>query len=611
MKALLLVAILGVVFLAGCMPNPVSVSRDGTIALTLDEDGEYQLFQDDGQQVYLTNLKADFLEKVEGMNDCRFPVISPCGRYVAACSGENTREKLLLYDRKTEERRVIYRIRKADPDVAVDFPVWSPDGKKIAFFEADYETVYFTLKVYEIKSRELQIVDRRAFPQATWMPHNRRLVYLSSRQTREKGEVLPAYNLGIANIRTGKQKTLIRGGLLGYTKIAAFPSGKAILFPWVEWENMEVSHAGLTAPIILRKEPLSRGGRRAARARREEPGEEFELAEELEAAPSRENVQALPKQEPDEKPFILSEGQLFHPYACSVSPNGMRMAYVCARCGGTPEGEEGEEPDPQQVEPNEAEKSTEKATEVEEDSEELRWEICVARADGTGGIAVVRAVEGFAQVLWVSNIRLICATGFSDLLDSPPEGQILLVDGDGKNKLDLIQAIRAKFADRFEEEGQVEEETEPEKETLSLEETSEQLRKLVRVGVSYKDSRGGAPAKLSVLRRFRKDRAIELFVEKKIASLKELRKIAHPDFHAVIENYIKGLESYNDGRVADFNRLIRAAENLWEGIEVENESRTGRPHISRPGTDAARVNSKDSRQQWLLCVDPAERTGWP
>jgi hypothetical protein len=145
-----------------------------------------------------------------------------------------------------------------------------------------------------------------------------------------------------------------------------------------------------------------------------------------------------------------------------------------------------------------------------------------------------------------------------------------------------------------------EEETKPK--ILSLKETSEQLRQLVRVGVTYKATRGegwdpkrtavykgptpagrteiklnlsgeGTPAKLSVLRHFRKDHSVELFVEKKIIELKKFREIAHPDFDPILFSYIRSLEAYNDGRVPDFVRLVESAERFWSVIDaqIDNE----------------------------------------
>ncbi len=142
------------------------------------------------------------------------------------------------------------------------------------------------------------------------------------------------------------------------------------------------------------------------------------------------------------------------------------------------------------------------------------------------------------------------------------------------------------------------EETKPR--VLSVEETSEELRKVVRVGINYKASRGegwhpgkhvavprwkemgnvemkldfsggGAPAKLAVLARFRKDHAIELYVENKIVELKKFQEMAHPDFGAIIRSYVRALEAYNDNRIPDFKRLIESAERFWAVLDSRIE----------------------------------------
>ena len=86
-------------------------------------------------------------------------------------------------------------------------------------------------------------------------------------------------------------------------------------------------------------------------------------------------------------------------------------------------------------------------------------ELCVAKADGTGSIAVARGMqEGLPQVVWAGNTRLICVT----------EDKIFAVDADGRNKLDLIETLRKRFPDQFEqekeEEGGEQEETTGEQE---------------------------------------------------------------------------------------------------------------------------------------------------
>ncbi len=140
-----------------------------------------------------------------------------------------------------------------------------------------------------------------------------------------------------------------------------------------------------------------------------------------------------------------------------------------------------------------------------------------------------------------------------------------------------------------------EEKTEPEKKTLSIPETHEQLLKLVEVPVSeapqytvtynlegMKDKVtqtgntgmtlfGPYKAKLEVLQLFPPDAVIAAYIEdEKIRNLEELRREAHPDFHRVIDWYIRALEAYLEKK-ANFQRLINSAEAFWKripGIEV-------------------------------------------
>jgi hypothetical protein len=142
-----------------------------------------------------------------------------------------------------------------------------------------------------------------------------------------------------------------------------------------------------------------------------------------------------------------------------------------------------------------------------------------------------------------------------------------------------------------------EEETGPK--ILSVEETSEQFRKLVRIGVDYKSSRGGGfspgrpfghrwakvgrvemklrldgkgrPAKTLVLRHFQRDAAIQFYVENKIVQLKEFKNTASPVFYRVIDWYIRAFEAYNEDKIPDFRRLIESADNFWDAVDDQSK----------------------------------------
>jgi len=139
------------------------------------------------------------------------------------------------------------------------------------------------------------------------------------------------------------------------------------------------------------------------------------------------------------------------------------------------------------------------------------------------------------------------------------------------------------------------EKTEPEKKTLSIEETHKKLLALVQIPVSeapkytksynlegMKDSItvrgstgmslfGGYKAKMEVMELFPPDEVIEAYIEdEKIAKLEGLWEEAHPAFHRVIDYYIRALEAYLE-RKNNFLRLINSAERFWKripGIDV-------------------------------------------
>jgi hypothetical protein len=417
MRPLFALSVLALLLVTGCLPNPVSVSKDGTIALTLSETGEYSLIQGELEQVYLTNANADFLEKVEGLEKCRSPVISPSGKYVLACS-EN---ELLLHDRETKKTRAIYRPR-GDSGGSFDFPVWSPNEKKIAFFAERFASDEFpALCVYDVKRRELEVLARNVSPQAAWLPDSKRLLYFSFPEGITENGAAALGDLNVIQVNTLKKKTVVRGQLFYLSGLAVFPEGRAVLFPHLDWEGVEISPAGMTVPIVLRKELLASATKKTA----PQPPARNEGVPDAAASESR-GTPASPEQM--EESLIIREGQPFFPMTYAVSPDGKKIA--CVRYVW----ESG--PSEERPATSEAESAA-----PEENAEPLRGlEFCVVGADGTGMVAVLRCLEEEnAQVLWVSDSRLLCLT----------QDTIIAVDADGKNPLNLTETLRTKFADQF------------------------------------------------------------------------------------------------------------------------------------------------------------------
>jgi len=429
--------VLGLLLVVGCLPNPVSVSKDGTIALTLSETGEYELIQGEGRQVYLTNASADFLEKVEGLDKCRMPVISPSGKYVLACSDK----ELLLHDRKTKKTRAIYRARDDNSDGAINFPVWSPDERKIAFFAEGFGPDELpALCVYDVARRETEVLLRRASPQAAWLPDSKRLVYVSLPHGVVGNGVNPFGDLNVIHITTQKERTLARGQVFWLSGVAVFPEGNAVLFPCADWEGADLVPTGMSVPVVLRKELLpvvtQKTAPQPAGAAQNE-GVPGGGATESQAG----GGQIVPAAaERKEESLVLEEGQPFFPMTCAVSPDGKKIAYVRYVWDG----------DSAVAERSPGE--TESASAAEQKEGRRRGlEFCVARADGTGIVALLRRMEkDNAQVLWIDDSRLLCVA----------DDEIVAVGVDGKTPAVITEVIKTKFADRLQPTS-VQEETGP------------------------------------------------------------------------------------------------------------------------------------------------------
>jgi len=438
MKLRLAGVVFGLVFLAGCVPDLVSVSRDGTIALTLTKDGRFDPLDGDGQQLYLTDAKADFLTAIEGMDKCFCPQIAPSGKAIVAQS----KDGLVLFERSARRQRVIYSPPKGAGDVSASFPVWSPDEKRIAFFVGDFgeDVPDCKLYVYDVKRKELEVVAHRTSPRATWLPNGKRLFYVSfSAAAFEKGAP-PFGDLKRINVETLKQITVATEQMLPYSKTALFPDGKAILFPCASWDHMEISRRGLTVPLVLKKQTFSlpaKAGKAGA-----QPQEAGKLTE-PKANPGAETAQpADTVEEGAEGGSIVIDGdQSLSHYGCAVSPDGERIAFgryfwEDGSAAASPEKEAaGGQPAQKKPAPGEA------ASAETKHSDPDGIEFCVAKADGTEVVVVARCrVEAlFGQVIWLTSTRLLCVT---------PE-KIIAVDADGSNSFDLTATIKTKFADQF------------------------------------------------------------------------------------------------------------------------------------------------------------------
>jgi hypothetical protein len=439
MRIPLLATIFACLLLAGCVPDFVSVSRDGTIALSLTEEGDLELGEKD-RHVYLTNANADFLIKIEELKDCMFPEISPSGKAIAALAEDG----LIVYDRETKEQKVIYSPPESANEWSVFCSAWSPDEKKIAFFAGEFEDVPdCTLNLYHVDRKKLEVLAVRTGPRAAWLPDSKRLLYLSFPPKIAGNDGPPFGNLKMINVETKRKRTLARKGVFAYSEIAVFPQGQAVAFPCAEWGDLDIGPGGIQVPLVLKKQLLRR---HEGRGEEQKPGkrgerEAHQSEQPEERAATRGTQSRAGQEQAPEKEFVLQEGQPFHPHICAVSPDGKRIACVRFVPGKEGSPEPSGEGRVEGAAPEEEDEREEKPRGTEEDkAPDQGWEVCVVNDDGTNVVPILRGGDdGFMQVLWVSNDRLICLN--SDT--------IVAVDADGKNALDLIATIKTKFADRF------------------------------------------------------------------------------------------------------------------------------------------------------------------
>lgn len=141
----------------------------GIKGLNVSPDGQKYLFTafsdiyvlEDGNSIPMPLIESPFI--------CSDPVWSPDGKKIAYLTDKSGNMNLWLYDIASSKST---QILKLDEDI--NYPSWSPDGKKIAFYLADPRNIWGkgTLQAIDIATKEVEKLHEALFvpSQPSWSP---------------------------------------------------------------------------------------------------------------------------------------------------------------------------------------------------------------------------------------------------------------------------------------------------------------------------------------------------------------------------------------------------------------------------------------------------------
>lgn len=170
---------------------------------SLSPEGNRALFEHRGEIFTVPKENGDWRNISQDLGAAdRYPAWSPDGTKIAWFSDQSGEYKLVVSDQYGMNEKKIYSI----PNPTFFFrPVWSPDGKYIAFTNTDYELQYI-----ELASGKITLVDteRYAHPnrslQPVWSPDSKWIAYARLQENQFKAIMLH-------ELETGKNHQLTDG----------------------------------------------------------------------------------------------------------------------------------------------------------------------------------------------------------------------------------------------------------------------------------------------------------------------------------------------------------------------------------------------------------------
>ena len=183
-------ALLGAsMLLSGCLTNKVGVRHDGTLAIALNEEGDYQNVIDtatpNAWDIYVTDPQGSTLKRLTYGDELKAePVWSPDGRWIAyiayhleqpTTSNSPKKENFEIWVMREdgEEPRKVYETSKS-----IDHVIWSPQGGEVGLFQVEVRdsTTIHVLTILDAFTGELIHQLQIGSPFA-WSPDGDQLIY--------------------------------------------------------------------------------------------------------------------------------------------------------------------------------------------------------------------------------------------------------------------------------------------------------------------------------------------------------------------------------------------------------------------------------------------------
>jgi len=295
---------------------------------SISPTGARAVFEFRGEVVTLPAEKGDFrnITLTQGAHE-RSPVWSPDGKSIAYFSDESGEYELHIRNQDGKGEVKKYKLAGAG---FYDAPVWSPDSQKIAYADNSWSLYWIDRKTgvcRKIASEYLYGPSRIRSVYSSWSPDSRWIVYTLNTQT---------YIQKVFVYSLDKDKSFpITDGLSEVSEPVFDPSGKYLYFfsstdagPVKQWFDMSNADMAVTSSLylaVLRKDlpnPLAKESDEEKGMSEEKPKEEKGAPPEKETKPEK----AAPKKE--EKVAIDFEGINQRILALPISAGNYRNLQV-------------------------------------------------------------------------------------------------------------------------------------------------------------------------------------------------------------------------------------------------------------------------------------------
>lgn len=202
------------------LPERVDVGwyDNSNLTSTKSHSNSFQIISLDGKQRTLA---------LPGASEVCWPVVSPDGKWVVVStySANFGKMGIFLCDTKTGEMKMI------SPDVTKTYVSWSPDSKKLAYGEGDYQRNY-KLKILDIKTVKITDTGKNGVG-VEWSADGKRLAYVGN--ACKGGSWMDGVpvdgSIVMMDVYSMETKTLTKPGVNHYDELAKHREISGALWP--------------------------------------------------------------------------------------------------------------------------------------------------------------------------------------------------------------------------------------------------------------------------------------------------------------------------------------------------------------------------------------------